>query len=128
MLNVAALVLAGGLALAGCTSKESGAREEFSRDFTCPPERVDVRARGDLKPADFLKPATPSPEVAADAERLKLWQAQQDKQREDANPFGYEVFEARGCAHQTLYFCRRGKRVDTILCSAKEYPPGASRW
>jgi len=114
--------------LSGCKSKEQGVREHFAKDFTCPEKRIEVRERTDLKPSNWSKETPPPAEIAADPERLKMWQAKRDEQR------GYEdssdtIFEARGCDHQKLYACHRhNKDPNYIMCSSRDYPANAEKW
>ena len=116
------------LLLAGCKSKEQGAREHFSKDLTCPEDRVEVRERADVKASAWMRVETPPADVAADPERLKMWQAKQDERR------SYEessdaIFEAKGCGAQKLYACHRhNKDPSYIMCSSRDYPAGVAKW
>lgn len=121
----AVLTFVGVIAASGCKKITQGAKEHFSKDFTCPIERVEVRPRKDLRPSDFEKPARPSKEIAADPDRLAMWQAEQDKSREWMNKHD-EIIEARGCGHEALYACHRhNKDASYIMCSSKKLPDTA---
>jgi hypothetical protein len=127
----AAQVLAAGLlvlGVTGCKSVTKGAKEHFSQDFTCPMDRVEVRERPDIRPSDLEPALAPPKDIAADPQRLKMWQAQQDESRAYANSSD-TMLEARGCDHQTLYACHRHNKDSTyVMCSRKPYPPATAKW
>src|SRR5512147_2203685 len=101
----------------GCKSVTEGAREHFSKDFTCPLDRVEVRPRPDIRPSDFEKPSDPPKEIADDPGRLKMWKANQDERKSWANSRD-DILEARGCGHQRLYACHRhNKDKNYVMCS-----------
>ena len=119
--------LAAAVGLLACKSKEQGAREHFSKDVTCPEDRVEVKARTDLHPSDWLDKKTPPADIASDPGRLSMWQAQQADQRSRADN-GDELFEASGCGTQKLYACHRhNKDWNYIMCFSQSYPasPGS---
>lgn len=121
-------VLVAVLGLAACKSKEVGARESFSNDFTCPLDRVEVRARPDVKRSDLDKAEQPPPDIKSDPGRLKLWQAKKDEDRKRSDE-GCEMFEARGCGKQTLLCCSRpARRQDRVMCFNHDYANGVTRW
>ncbi|MDB4995406.1 MAG: hypothetical protein JWM74_2838, partial [Myxococcaceae bacterium] len=37
----------------GCKGMKTGAQESFAREHTCPEERVEVRARTEIRPSDL---------------------------------------------------------------------------
>jgi hypothetical protein len=124
------LVLA--LSQTACQSFSDGAKTAFSNSFTCPKNRVEVRARPDLHPSHWLSVAKPTREIAADPERLRMWQREQDRRvaYEDGH---FSMYEARGCGHQALYECRRwSKSVNTLVsrvsCSERDYLPDVGKW
>jgi hypothetical protein len=105
----------------------SEAREVFSREFTCPKDRVTVTARRDLDSyaLEFGPPQQPPAEVAADPGRLAEWQ-----RRERGKRSGYDrfyPFEVSGCDHRGIYVCTDATDgmtgSPTIACSAATYPP-----
>ena len=116
------------LSLVACKSVTEGARERFSKDHSCPLDRVEVRPREDVRPSDLLARPQPSPEVARDPERLAVWQAAEAQSRayEDRAD---KIVEVRGCGQQTLLACHRhNKDASYVMCSEKPYPPGVARW
>jgi hypothetical protein len=117
------------LSLLACQSLDEGARSNFSRSFTCPADRVEVRPRPDLHPSNWFKPRTPSAEIAADPGRLKMWQDQQEKLRTSTDSYHW-IYEARGCGHESLYECGRTSRGSSsgVMCRAQAYAPGMSQW
>jgi hypothetical protein len=126
-----ALALSSALVLTACQSLEDGAKAEFSSQFTCPLERIEARARPDLKPSQVERePSRPSPEIAADPERLKIFQQKQAEL--DANVDRADsVVEARGCGHTVLYTCGHPTRSSSgkrWMCSHHAYPPGVATW
>ena len=125
--TVTGVAMAALLFVAGCDSKEDGARKHFSRDVTCPTDRVDVRARPDLRPSMWFFETKPPADVAKDPDRLRMWQAAQDRVRESMDDDD-DVYEAHGCGHEKLYGCHRHNRHFTvIMCSELFYKPGMSR-
>ncbi len=125
--NLAGLAIAV-VTIAGCRSKEQGAREHFSKDVTCPEDRVEVKARTDLHPSDWLEKRTPPADIASDPGRLSMWQAQQADLRSRADTQD-DIFEASGCGTQKLYACHRhNKDLNYIMCFSQSYPasPGSS--
>ncbi len=121
-------VLVTTLVLSACKSKEQGARESFSKDFTCPEDRVEVRARPDVKRSDLDKREEPPADIKADPGRLELWQSRKDEERKKSDD-GCEMFEARGCGKQTLLCCSRpAKRQDRVMCFNHDYANGVARW
>ena len=112
--------------LTACHSLSEGARRDFSTDFTCPLERVEVRAREDLHPSDWFKgPArTPPREIAVDPARLKMWQDRENEQRHYADSY-HHIFEANGCGHRALYECGHSTRGSSTswICYSRTDPP-----
>ena len=112
----------------GCKGKQTGAREYFARELTCPEDRVEVRARTDIRPSNLKTKSTPSKEIAADPQRLKIMQTEQAESDASENSLN-EVLEVRGCDHQKIYSCHRhNKQLNTIMCSSREYPAGVTKW
>jgi hypothetical protein len=111
-----------------CQSLDDGAKADFSKSFTCPPDRVEVRARPELHPSDWLERRTPPSEVASDPGRLKMWQDEQEKLRISVDTY-HSIYEARGCGHQMLYECGRATRGSSngVLCRERPFPSGGSR-
>ena len=127
-MTIAATLLGAPLALSGCKSVTEGAREQFSREHTCPLDRVEVRARPEIRASALEERRAPPREVGSDPERLRMWQAEEDKRRA-ATDGRDDIVEVRGCGHQTLYACRRGSRnQNSVSCWDKPYPAGAARW
>lgn len=113
--------------LVGC-SKETGAREKFSQEFTCPADRVEVRERKNLKPSMLRVRVPPPPEIASDPGRLAQYNEKQAEIDEGADTFG-DIYEARGCNHQSLYACRiRSNKTVGVSCTSQPYGNGVSRW
>jgi hypothetical protein len=126
-------LLAGALGLGACTSLEEGARDAFSRDFSCPEGRIDVHARKDLDAYDLTfggMGSAPPADVKKDPERLALWQRRQREQHDAWND-RIGVFEARGCGHDALYTCshpngsKGGVNYARASCSKANHQPGA---
>jgi hypothetical protein len=141
MLTRASVALICVLAIAGCKKLADGAREEFSQQYTCPPERVEVRAREELDIYDVEHRAQsteqPPAEVAADPGRLAMWRKERtdrvEKERRYQKSY-HHLFEVRGCAHATVYNCTRpgsGSSPGTYYMCREEkpgYPPGNPSW
>jgi hypothetical protein len=126
------VVMAAMLSLVACQSLADGAKEQFSKDYSCPLERVESRDRRDLQPSSFLTPSPmpkPPADVAADPARLALWQ---QNHRQDSTGFDsvHDVEEARGCGKEAFYECYRyQKHATRVGCgSVPQVPAGISRW
>jgi hypothetical protein len=110
------------LASTGCTSLETGAREEFSKEFSCPADRVEVTPRPDLKSFEviFGPRSAPPSDIAADPGRLEVWRKRQDELEGNWNRGG-TVFQVRGCSHDVIYACSRAQThantSNGIICS-----------
>jgi hypothetical protein len=124
------------LALVACKSLEEGARETFSRDFSCPEARVVVVPRTDLNAYDVtfgsVGNTAPPADVQKDPERLALWRRQKRDQR-DAWNGRISVFEARGCEHDAIYTCshpngrKGGENYAQASCSKATTQPGVQK-
>ncbi len=107
-----------------------GAREQFSQQFSCPGDRIQVRARPDVKPFDvyFGERSRPPDEVARDPARLAIWEKGERERAESWND-EYEVFEVRGCGHEVIFDCAHagGPGGETypgvVSCIAGSHPP-----
>ena len=104
-----ALALLGAVASAGCgMSLPKGARSLFSATHTCPAEGVTVQPRPDVPRHSLLtaqRSAKPiPPEVAANPERLALWNKMHPSADADLDRAG-TTYEVSGCGHTTLYVC-----------------------
>jgi hypothetical protein len=105
--------------LTGCKSREEQARDEFSEAVSCPASKIEVRELEGVTAHDVrekhnptAKPKPPA-DVAADPERLAVWEEKQDKQRRASQRepgFGSDVFEAKGCGETITYECWRKNR------------------
>ena len=119
------------LFLCGCQSVTDGAKEQFSEEHTCPLDRIEARARPELKPSQLREPSTPPADIASDPGRLQLWRAEQAKFASNDDARG-QVVEARGCDAHVFYTCGHptsssdGKRW---MCSTELHVPDAiSKW
>jgi len=117
--------------LCGCQSVADGAKDQFAQEHVCPLERVEARARPEVKPSQFARPSTPPADVAADPGRLQLWQAEREKLAANNDEWG-EVVEARGCNVHVFYVCGHPTRSSDgkrWLCSMQSYVPDTiSHW
>jgi len=117
---LAASLLALLAAAGGCKRLQTGAREEFAKAYSCPEERVSVRARSDLKYGDLVLSSSlqqePADEVKKDPVRLAKWESDRRKEqaelRERLNRL--DVFEVKGCAHVALLGCAHPEAGDGI--------------
>ena len=112
-----------------CQPLSEGAKSDFSTSFTCPIERVEVRARPELHPSNWVKPQTPPNDVASDPGRLKMWQGEQDRLRTSGDQY-HSIYEARGCGQHALYECGRSTRGSStsVICRERPYPSGVPPW
>ena len=123
------------LAAASCKQLSSGAREDFAARYSCPEDRVDVKPRADIQPAQALaRPGeiapAPSDEVKRDPARLAKWQKDQADRREAklSTYIGYEVLEATGCGHAEILVCHHpggskgGTRTGDVMCERGNKP------
>jgi hypothetical protein len=114
------------LTLSACKSVVDDSKHQFSTEFTCPIDRVEAHARPDLHLADLRVKPTPPKDIAADRERLQMWQDQQAKLAPPDDGKS-EIVELRGCGRQAVYVCRRVKGVpNDVLCLTQHYPPGVT--
>lgn len=98
------LPVASVLALAGCRTDETIAREMFGGRFTCPEDRITTTTRKDLRAVDVAFRAKPAPsDVAADPARLALWNKEQE--RAAADFASLTVVEVKGCERDLLFAC-----------------------
>lgn len=116
------------LSLPACKSTEKGAKEEFSKAFTCPTDRVEVHARKDLRWSALTRgPPRPPEELAGDPGRLALWMETEEKSRARADET--DVFEGSGCEHKVLLGCSHppapegGTLMNRVTCVTIEAPP-----
>jgi hypothetical protein len=87
------------LACPACiTPLETGARAQFSLDVTCPEHRVAVSSVRLQASA-----SEPPPVIAADRERLRMWEERDQRRRADEKKKQY--FLARGCGEERTYHC-----------------------
>ncbi len=106
------------LLAAGCRDRHAAAIEVFSRELTCPAERVSAVERPELPWRRVLEAtgspvhqpvrrATPPPEVAADPGRLALWEQQQSEQEAGRNAIFYNrgTWLVEGCGERRLVGC-----------------------
>lgn len=101
-------LLLASLSTVGCTeSLRVGASAIFVQSTVCPATRVKVTPRPDISPHTIYAvgppPAAPPPEVAADPERMRLWNSQQPK-RLDIDAIA-KTFEVSGCGRTIRYVC-----------------------
>ena len=94
------------LTQAGCglsRSLLSGvARDEFSRQHSCPEERMTLKAIA-VKPADLFTASEPPPDVAADPGRLAVFRS-----TDSENMSSYvhlHAMNVTGCGFEQTYFC-----------------------
>ncbi len=104
-LVAAASLLVGTFVFAGC-SLEGGARETFSKEFSCPKDSVTTQERKDMDAYSATVGAAPEPpsDVKEDPARYAVWKKTQSEQR-DAFHSRMTVFSAKGCNHESFYMC-----------------------
>jgi hypothetical protein len=117
------LAILSGLALGGCESVLDGSKDEFSKEFTCPLDRIEARPRPDLRPSSLNgdRATDPPKDIAADPDRRRMWQTDHETMmaREDARD---DVFELRGCGRHVLYACHRFKGGNRFMCRSMGRP------
>ena len=101
----------------GCAaSLPDAARSAFSENFTCPPDRIKVTEVPPQYPP-------PSPDIASDPERLRMWQEGTVNKVEKT----FRWFNVEGCGAKTLYGCNHGgagNEVDDVgVLQAECAPP-----
>lgn len=90
------------LATVGCTFTSDMARDQFSRRFSCPDERLGLKSVP-VRPEELLDPGEPPADVAADAGRLAVWQANRIGDMQFYEHLS--AIEVRGCGHRVTYLC-----------------------
>jgi hypothetical protein len=125
------MALVAAMTFLGCESLEDNARNDFAKEYSCPPTRVEIRTRNDPDQETLLSGKAPDPpkEIAHDPGRLAIWKKEQAERRS----YNYgTIYEVRGCGHGKLYACSRstGKSHGSTssLCLGHDYPAGAKRW
>jgi hypothetical protein len=114
------------LAAAGCSVSLDDVQQEFAQEFTCPKDKIQVRERKELKPSMLEPKKEPPAEIAADPDRRAMWQTERDEHLRYLD--GGQVFEVRGCGHQTLYSCRKNQNRGFVTCTGRPYGDGMARW
>jgi hypothetical protein len=117
------------LAAFGCkgqATQATHASEAFQTKYACPKDRVTIKERPDLDPAEVLaleKPKVPPDDVKGDAERLAKWNADQEKRMKEARAMfsAYSLFEVSGCGHDAIFGCAR----DEASCVQAAFRPQA---
>jgi hypothetical protein len=100
------------------------AKKAFANSFTCPSDRVELRARNDIRGSMFVSHPQPGAEISSDPARYAIWQkkeAEKDRDADSGGNYGVFYFDVRGCGHQVLYECSNKPR-----CSEVKYPAGVS--
>jgi len=117
------------LALPACQGLVDGAQEQFSKDNTCPIERVEARARADLRPSSFKTQSKPPAAIAADPDRLRMWEQKQQEAFASSDR-RYDIAEAHGCGKDTFYECyRSSQHASSMSCSSESLvPPEITHW
>ncbi len=127
-----AVALAGLALLAGaCTSNEDAAKDSFSKEFSCPTDRLSVvpRTGVDAYELTFGKPAEPAADVKADPGRYAVWKKDQQAARDSWNN-ALTILEVKGCDHDELYGCMTGTNQNhnqVQSCSKLAKPTPAPR-
>ena len=122
------------LAVGACKRNQTGALEHFATRYSCPEDRVTVRARPDVKfgqhtLGDERVPAPPD-ELKGDPARVAKWREDQAKGGQAKLREHYDsldVFEVHGCNHEALMACNhpgnaKGGGIDTSRVSCTEAP------
>lgn len=90
----------------GCADSRDPLLEDafyrFQHENSCPANRLNVK-QVKVPLADFVEPRQPPKEIAADAERLAVWN--QTNKEELARYDRLTAVDISGCGHQADYFC-----------------------
>jgi len=112
------------------------AKTDFAQRYSCPEDRVTVKVRKDIDPANLLNPPVavePPPEVKKDPGRFAKWNSDK-KSKDDETASGYRrsytIYEAQGCEHHVLLACVRadimgssnGSVGTKLVCEEKPLP------
>src|SRR5262245_20479554 len=105
--TVAALVALG--ALEGCQSYEEIAHETFSKNESCPPERVTAHEQVgvDAYELTFGKDAEPAAEIKNDPARYAMWKKERETAHGQFNK-AMHVVAVKGCDQDAMYTCSTG--------------------
>lgn len=117
-------VIALALAAASCTSKETRARENFSKSYSCPLGDVTATEHEELSAWDLtFGELKPLPDIASDPARVAMWQAEHDRKRKE-NDANTTVFVAKGCNQKKYYGCSRSnaKQGSNVSCTPMVAP------
>lgn len=102
------------LITASCLPVTEGARNEFAKQYTCPPEQVTVKRRADVLPHQLLGASlTPIPpeDVASDPNRLRYWQKGYAEKLSSLDQ-SCEVYEVVGCGQKAVMCCAHALNAD----------------
>ena len=116
---------AAGVYMIACSHGKGRAKDDFANAYTCPPDRIEMRERLDIKGSMFVDHAPPPPEVASDPSRLAIWkkkEAERDSDADSGGNYGVYYWQVRGCGHEDLYECSNKPRCSKV----KKYPAGIS--
>ena len=114
----------------GCGVRASEVREVFAEDNNCPEDRVEVKKRSDLSAWSVSTGGLvkkPPPDVAADPERLAMWQKKRKQLQKNSERNSW-VFEARGCGQEAILVCgtahsagkmSRGADIASVSCTGE---------
>ncbi len=100
--------------LTSCTSREDAASALFVQRLSCPAERIQIEEIADTslhalrqRQTQQKAPSTAPAEIAADPERLALWQeqAEQAQSNQKAIDERYRLYRVSGCQQQEVYAC-----------------------
>lgn len=97
--------------MAACGSKEEAAFRAFSKENSCPRDRMTVTPIKDVTMRDLWLHANPEPTPAADVQadptRLAVWRKSQEKNREGPlrGVKRFALFHVEGCGHEIDYAC-----------------------
>jgi hypothetical protein len=102
--------------VAGCEgaekSYEDTARETFSKEQSCPLDRLSARQRKDLDAYETVwgKDEDPAAEIKNDPGRYAVWKKQRDETHAQYNK-ATTLVEVKGCNHESLYSCAMGTQM-----------------
>lgn len=98
------------LAVVGCKTTKTGAKEYFAKEFSCPDDRVRIVPRSDVKWGSIIldqDQAAPPDEVKNDPGRYAKWKSEREKEKAEMRGTldALDVYEGHGCDHDVLMGC-----------------------
>lgn len=106
------------LVFGACTDFVEKSKKTFSKEYSCPLDRVTSKLRVDLSSEDltfgYRSKTEPPADIKYDPARLAMWEAKEKKDNPPRPPTN-NVFEVSGCSEKAFYICRPGTSCNKVI-------------